>query len=300
VVILRGRSVPGSGQHAPASYASVASPRAAGVPVLQQPAWFAEAMQLAGRVALVTGSDSGIGQATAIEFAREGADVVVTYRSDRAGADRTRVEVERLGRRALVVEVDVAIEASVEALFDQALEAFGTVDVLVNNAGVNGSGTPLLDMETATWDRAMRTNLYGYFFCARRFARERRAAGGGGRIVNITSIHAEAASPGNAEYDTTKAGQSMLTRTLAVELAALRINVNAIGPGMILTPMNQEAVEDPAVARKHAQAIPWRRAGSPREVARLAVYLASDDADYVTGESIYIDGGLLRVQARGA
>ncbi|HSK53305.1 MAG TPA: glucose 1-dehydrogenase [Clostridia bacterium] len=258
------------------------------------------AMQLEGRVALVTGSDSGIGQATAIEFAREGADVVVTYRSDRAGADRTRVEVERLGRRALVLKADVADEASVEALFDRALESFGKVDILVNNAGVNGTGTPLVDMDTETWDRAMRTNLYGYFFCARRFARERRAAGGGGRIVNITSIHAEAASPGNAEYDTTKGGQLMLTRTLALELAPLRINVNAIGPGMILTPMNQESLEDPAVARQHAEAIPWRRAGSPREVARLAVYLASDDADYVTGESIYIDGGFLRVQARGA
>jgi glucose 1-dehydrogenase len=257
-------------------------------------------MLLSDRVALVTGSDSGIGQATAIEFGREGADVVVTYRRDAAGARATCREIEGSGRRTIAVQADLTEEAAVEALFDRAIEAFGRVDILVNNAGVNGTGTELIDMDGATWDRAMRTNLYGYFYCARRFARERRDAGGGGRLINVTSIHDEAASPGNAEYDTTKGGQKMLTRTLALELAPLRITVNAIGPGMILTPMNQEALEDPATRKRHAANIPWRRAGNPREVARLAVYLASDDAEYVTGTTVYIDGGLLRVQARGA
>jgi glucose 1-dehydrogenase len=257
-------------------------------------------MLLNDRVALVTGSDSGIGQATAIEFGREGADVVVTYRRDATGARATCSDIEGSGRRAIAVQADLADEADVEGLFDRAIEAFGRVDILVNNAGVNGTGTELIDMDSATWDRAMRTNLYGYFFCARRFARERRAAGGGGRLINVTSIHDEAASPGNSEYDTTKGGQKMLTRTLALELAPLRITVNAIGPGMILTPMNQEALEDPAARERHAANIPWGRAGNPREVARLAVYLASDDAEYVTGTTVYIDGGLLRVQARGA
>jgi glucose 1-dehydrogenase len=257
-------------------------------------------MQLTDQVALVTGSDSGIGRATAIEFAREGADLVVSYRRDADGAAGTRAEIEALGRRAIAVQADLTVEAQVEQLFDQAIEAFGHIDILVNNAGVNGSGTQLVDMPTETWDRAMRTNLYGYFFCARRFARERRSAGGGGRIVNVTSIHDEAASPGNAEYDTTKGGQRMLTRTLALELAPLRINVNAIGPGMILTPMNQDAVDDPAVRERDSANIPWGRPGSPREVARLAVYLASPDSDYVTGQTFYIDGGLMRVQARGA
>ena len=257
-------------------------------------------MHLLDRVALVTGSDSGIGQATATELAREGADVVVTFRRDEDGAAATRSQVEALGRRAIAVQADLTDEGAVERLFDRAVGSFGRVDILVNNAGVNGTGVEIVDMETATWDRAMRTNLYGYFFCARRFARERRAAGGGGRIINITSIHDEAPSPGNAEYDTTKGGQQMLTRTLALELAPLRITVNAIGPGMILTPMNQASVEDPAVRERHAAKIPLERAGTPAEVARLVVYLASDDAAYVTGTTVYIDGGLMRVQARGA
>jgi glucose 1-dehydrogenase len=257
-------------------------------------------MQLAGQVAVVTGSDSGIGRATAIELAREGADIVVSYRRDAEGAAGTRSEVEALGRRAIAVQADLTVEAQVERLFDRALEAFGRIDILVNNAGVNGSGTPLVDMPTETWDRAMRTNLYGYFYCARRFARERRSAGGGGRIVNVTSIHDEAPSPGNAEYDTTKGGQRMLTRTLALELAPLRVNVNAIGPGMILTPMNQDALDDPAVRERDSANIPWGRPGAPTEVARLAVYLVSPQSDYVTGQTFYIDGGLMRVQARGA
>ena len=235
-------------------------------------------MHLDDKVALITGSDSGIGRATAIAFAREGADLVVTYRRDADGAAATAAEVEAAGRRALTVAADVTDEAAVEAMFDRAIEAFGRVDILVNNAGVNGTGTDIVDMDTATWDRAMRTNLYGYFFCARRFARERRSAGGGGKLINVTSIHDEAASPGNAEYDTTKGGQRMFTRTLALELAPLRINVNAIGPGMILTPMNRDAVEDPALAERQAANIPWRRPGTPEDIARLAIFLASPDA----------------------
>ena len=257
-------------------------------------------LRLEDRVALITGSDSGIGRATAVAFAREGADVVVTYHDDEAGAHETRQAVEGAGRRSITVQVDVSDEASVERLFDRAIAELGPVDILVNNAGVNGTGRSVIDMDTGTWQRAMRTNLDGYFYCARRFARERRSTGGGGRIINVTSIHDEAASPGNAEYDTTKAGQAMLTRTLALELAPLHINVNAIGPGMILTPMNEEAVEDASVREAAARHIPWRRPGAPEEVARLAAFLASDEADYVTGTTVYIDGGLMRVQGRGA
>ena len=147
--------------------------------------------RLQDKVALITGSDSGIGQGTAVEFAREGADVVVTYNTDRKGAGVTRRQVEAAGRRAIVVKVDTSREASVKAMFDAAIKAFGTVDILVNNAGVDASGKDVADLDTATWDRAIRTNLYGYFFCCRRFIQIRRDAKGGGKIINITSVHDE-------------------------------------------------------------------------------------------------------------
>ncbi len=257
-------------------------------------------MQLADRVAVVTGSDSGIGQATTIEFAMEGADVVVTYHDDRRGADETAAQVEKAGRRALVFDLDVSDEASVEALFDAAMSEFGRVDILVNDAGVDASGTHVADLDTETWDRAIRTNLYGYFFCCRRFIRERKKAGGEGKIINVTSVHDEIARAGAADYDVTKAGQKMLTKTLALELAELQINVNSIGPGMVLTPFNQKAIDDPKVLEEQVQSIPLKRAAEPREIARLAVYLASADADYVHGATVYIDGGLMQNQGQGA
>lgn len=255
---------------------------------------------LEGKIALITGSDSGIGQGTAIEFAQEGAHVVVTYHDDENGAQETRAKIEESGRRALVIQVDTSDEASVEAMFDAAMETFGTVDILVNNAGVDASGVHVADLDTETWDRAIRTNLYGYFFCARRFIRIRRDAGGGGKLINITSVHDTIPRAGAADYDCSKGGQLNLTRTLALELAELKINVNNIGPGMVLTPFNEEAVENRSVREKQVQSIPWKRAAEPWEIGRLAVYLASSDADYVTGATFYIDGGLMQNQGQGA
>ena len=256
--------------------------------------------RLDGKVALVIGSDSGIGRGTAIEFAREGADVLVTHHEDASGAQETRRMVEELGRRATVAHVDTSDEASVEALFDAAVDAFGTVDILVNNAGVDASGINVADLDTETWDRAIRTNLYGYFFCARRFIRIRRDAGGGGKLINVTSVHDTIPRAGAADYDCSKGGQLNLTRTLALELAELKINVNNIGPGMVLTPFNEEAVEEASVREQQVQSIPWQRAAEPWEIGRLAVYLASADADYVTGATVYIDGGLMQNQGQGA
>ena len=256
--------------------------------------------RLEGLVALVTGSDSGIGRGTAIEFAGEGADVVVTYHDDEAGAEETRARVEKAGRRALVVQVDTSDESSVEAMFDAAVSTFGTVDILVNNAGVDASGSAVADLDTNTWDRAIRTNLYGYFFCARRFIRIRRDAGGGGKLINVTSVHDTIPRAGAADYDCSKGGQLNLTRTLALELAGLKINVNNIGPGMVLTPFNEDAVEDKSVRDERVQSIPWKRAAEPWEIGRLAVYLASSDADYLTGATFYIDGGLMQNQGQGA
>ncbi len=256
--------------------------------------------RLKDRVALITGSDSGIGQGTAIELAKEGADVVVHYLDDQEGAERTRRAVEGEGRRAIVVQADVSVEAEVERMFDDALEAFGRVDILVNNAGVDASGTQVAEMATDVWERAIRTNLYGYFFTARRFIKERRRAGGKGKIINVTSVHDTIPRAGAADYDCSKGGQLNLTRTLALELAPDHINVNSIGPGMVLTPFNQQAIDDPKEREKQVESIPWKRAAEPWEIGRLAVYLVSDDADYVTGATYYIDGGLMQNQGQGA
>jgi glucose 1-dehydrogenase len=258
------------------------------------------ARRLDGRTALITGSDSGIGAATAVEFAREGADVVVHYLDDADGAEATSRSVEAEGRRALVVQGDVSDERQVEAAFDQAVEAFGTVDILVNNAGVDASGSPVAELSTEVWDRAIRTNVYGYFFCCRRFAQLRTAAGGGGKVINVTSVHEDVPNAGGADYDCSKGAIRMLTRTLALELAPLRVNVNGLAPGMVLTPFNQPAIDDPALLEEQVQSIPWKRAAQPEEIARLAVFLASSDADYVTGATYVMDGGLMRNLGQGA
>ena len=175
--------------------------------------------RLDGKVALITGSDSGIGQATAIEFAKEGADVVVHYLHDNEGAEKTRSAVTAGGRKAIVVQADVSSEDQVESMFDQALEAFGSIDILMNNAGVDASGKPVAELPTEVWDRAIRTNVYGYFFCCRRFTQLRLAAGGPGKIINVSSVHADNPNPGGSDYDCSKGAIRMLTRTLALELA---------------------------------------------------------------------------------
>ncbi|MCA1570327.1 MAG: glucose 1-dehydrogenase [Chloroflexi bacterium] len=256
--------------------------------------------RLTDRVALITGSDSGIGQATAIEFAREGADVVVTYFEDDTGARETAGEVEAAGRRALVRRLDVTDEALIEAVFDDTLTEFGRIDILMNNASVDSTGKQVAEMALDAWETALRTNLTGPMLCCRRFIQERRKAGGKGRIINVTSVHDEIPRAGAAEYCASKGGLQSLTRTLALELAPDRINVNNIGPGMVLTPMNQEALEDPEAREEQVESIPWKRAAEPREVARLAVFLASDDAAYISGSTYYIDGALMQNQGQGA
>jgi glucose 1-dehydrogenase len=256
--------------------------------------------RLRDRVAVVTGSDSGIGQATAIEFAREGADVAITWFHDETGAQKTREEVERAGRRAVVVQTDVRDPASIEHLFAAAERELGAPYLLVNNAGVGGPGTAVADTTDADWDNTVKTNLYGPFYCSRQFVRMRKAHGGNGRIVTISSVHEEIVLEGGAAYDAAKGGLRMLTRTLALELAPLRINVNNIAPGMIATPMTREAREDPERRRRAEQRIPWNRPGEPWEIAKLAVYLASDDADYITGQTFFIDGGLTLNVGQGA
>ncbi len=259
-----------------------------------------EAPRLAGKVALITGSDSGIGQATAIEFAKEGADVVVHFLHDADGAEETRTAVAAEGGKAIVVQADVSDEDQVASMFDQAVDTFGSIDILMNNAGVDASGTPVAELSTEVWDRAIRTNVYGYFFCCRRFAQLRLAAGGGGKIINVSSVHADNPNPGGSDYDCSKGAIRMLTRTLALELAPHNINVNSLAPGMVLTPFNQPAIDDPKLLEEQVQSIPMKRAAQPAEIARLAVFLASGDADYVTGSSYVMDGGLMINLGQGA
>ena len=190
--------------------------------------------RLQGKIAVVTGSDSGIGQGAAIEMAKEGADIVVHYLTDKAGAEHTKSEVENVGRRAVVVQADLTQESAVERVFDEALAAFGTVDILMNCAGVDASGTEVADLDTEVFEHAMR------------------------------------------------------------------INVNNIGPGMVLTPFNQKAIDDPKFLEEQVQSIPMKRAAEPFEIGRLAVFLASADAAYVTGSTYYMDGGLMQNQGQGA
>ena len=239
--------------------------------------------KLEGKTALITGSDSGIGRAIAIEYAREGASVIITYNSDKEGAEGTEAEAKKTGAKTMVTRLDVRDEKSIDEVFNAIVAQFGGLDILVNNAGVNGSNIPIEEMPTDVFDKAIRTNLYGTFFCTRKFVQLLLPEKKKGKIINISSVHEEIASKGNADYNASKGGIRNFMRTVALELADRGITVNDIAPGMILTPMNQEAMDDAKVRKEKEKNIPMQRAGTPEEIAKLALFLASSDSDYVTG-----------------
>lgn len=252
-------------------------------------------------IAIVTGGESGIGAACAKRLAADGADVAILYYRDEAAAQAVRREVEQAGGRAIAVQGDVTDEALVERLFDRTCEALGTASILVNSAGVNFSGTPVAEMSLEEWERRIATNLTGCFLTSRRFMRDFLASGRtAGAIVNISSIHEEVMFAGAAAYDASKGGLRNLTRTMALETAAQGVTVNAIAPGMILTAMNRQAMEDEEFRRSREANIPMKRAGTPEEVAAIAAFLASPEAAYVTGTTVTIDGGLSLLLAQGA
>lgn len=255
---------------------------------------------LQGHVAIVTGSDSGIGQATAIAFGQEGTSVAITYFQDEAGAQKTLEKVmgvENFNRKAFVTQLDVRDPASVARLFEETERQLGPASILVNNAGVNYVGKRVEDLTHEEWHNVIQTNLYGPFYCCQEFLRRYKKANlmrnsSHGSIINITSVHEDIASPGAAEYDAAKGGLRNLTTTLALEVAETNIRVNNLAPGLILTPMNQEDIDDPKQLEQHLSSVPLKRAGEPWEIARAAVFLASEDAAYIHGTTLFVDGGM--------
>ena len=255
---------------------------------------------MTNRIVMVTGGESGIGAACAKAFGATGARVAVLFFADAGAAEATAATIRQAGGEAMTVQVHVDDEASVEAGFAAVERQWGPADVLVNSAGLNMSGVTVRDMALAQWRRLLDTDLTGAFLVSRRFLTGRGERTGDAAIIHISSIHAYAVRAGGADYCAAKGGLSNLVETLAIEEAPRGIRVNAIEPGMILTPINARAQGDEAYRRTLESNIPMGRAGDPGEVADLAVFLASDKAHYITGARIVIDGGLSLMQAIGA
>jgi len=247
-------------------------------------------ISLKGKIAIVTGGGRGIGSAIALGFAQAGANVVVASRTP-ADLERVKSQIENLGRHALAVQTNIAVKAEVDNMVAKTLEKFGTIDILVNNAAINIMRN-LVDLREDGWDKVMNVDLKGYFLCSQAAAKvmmEKKT----GNIINIVSTGATKAAPGLGAYSIAKAGVVMLTKLLAVELASYHIRVNAIGPYLVKTAFSQPMWSNPEALQTLEASIPLGRIAEPEDVVSVALFLASDASSYITGQTIYLDGGTL-------
>ncbi|ACZ43021.1 short-chain dehydrogenase/reductase SDR [Thermobaculum terrenum ATCC BAA-798] len=250
-------------------------------------------VSLRDKVAIVTGASSGIGRAIALEFGRSGARVVVNYHGHREDGEEVVRQIADAGAEAIAVQGDVSQQADVRGLVEAAVDRFGKLDIMVNNAGIE-QRMPFLETPLEVWEKVIAVNLTGTWLGCQEAARQMVRQGGGGRIINISSVHEDLPMPTNSPYCAAKGGVRMLARTLAVELAPHKITVNNIAPGAIETPMNSNLKEHPELLQQLLHEIPLGRIGRPEEVAQLALYLASEAASYITGSTYFIDGGMIR------
>lgn len=253
---------------------------------------------LQGQKALVTGANSGIGQAVALALARAGADVVVNYVSRPDAAEGVVAEAKRCGVQAFAHRANVANEAEVHSMFQHMIEEFGTIDILVNNAGLQ-KDAPIESMSLADWQLVLDVNLTGQFLCAREAIREFKRRGirkevscAAGKIICMSSVHEVIPWAGHVNYAASKGGVMLMMKSIAQEVAPHRIRVNSVCPGAIRTPINMEAWGTPEAYRELMKLIPYKRIGEPDDIGRAAVWLASDDSDYIHGASIFVDGGM--------
>jgi glucose 1-dehydrogenase len=254
--------------------------------------------RLAGQKALVTGANSGIGKAIAIELGRAGADVLVDYVTREEEAAKVVDEIGRAGSKGLAFRADVSKEGEVQAMFARAVEAFGTLDIVVNNAGLQRDA-PFEDLTVEAWDLVMNVNLKGQFLCAREAVRlfKRQGVRGdiscsAGKIICISSVHDIIPWAGHVNYAASKGGVTMMMKSIAQEVAPYRIRVNSISPGAVRTPINMAAWSTREAYNDLMRLVPYKRIGEPADIGRAAVWLASDESDYITGATLYVDGGM--------
>ncbi len=254
--------------------------------------------KLAGQTALVTGSSSGIGAGVALALGQAGANVIVNYSSSLKGAQEVVSQIEAAGSQAIAIQADVSQEDQVQAMFRQAIEQFGTIDILVNNAGLQ-KDAKFDEMTLDQWQTVININLTGQFLCAREAIREFLRRGprpevslATGKIICMSSVHEVIPWAGHVNYAASKGGVKLLMQSLAQEYGDRKIRVNSIAPGAIQTPINKPAWETPQALNSLMNLIPYNRIGQPEDIGKLAVFLASDDSDYITGTSILIDGGM--------
>jgi glucose 1-dehydrogenase len=273
-------------------------PAAPAAPSTRPPPHLGYPAVLAGQPALVTGANSGIGEAVALGLAQAGADVVVNYVTAPDVADQVCHRIETMGRRAIAIEADVSNEDAVLAMFTKAIGHFGTLHVVVSNAGLQRD-SPFDKMTMEQWNTVIGVNLTGQFLCTREAVREFKRRGivasvsvAAGKIICMSSVHQQIPWAGHANYAASKGGVMMLMKTIAQELAPHRIRVNAIAPGAIRTPINTAAWSTPEAYAELMTLVPYKRIGEPEDIAQAAVWLASDAADYVTGATLFVDGGM--------